>query len=288
MASADRWMGTASGDRGSGRAEPRSPEVRSSHPSGRLLRRRSAGAASPSAHEREQYTRSPSDSECRPRTGPLRCRGARSVRSRIFWLPQAASAAWPVAIDERPCCRLSAVVEHRLADRARSRPGRRCTATVRTSMCSASSSVGGARVRRDRVFVPSDGPIVSASRTTTQPVGRIPGGDERVRPRLVMRASRDVDPERPEPEAAALAVEQAAEHARGVETAGHRASRSRHPARRARPYGSSTRTRSRRSAETAMGPPRSVSACARSLSRSTAPCQPPWPATSSLALRRAP
>ena len=73
-----------------------------------------------------------------------------------------------------------------------------------------------ARVRRDRVL--------AATRSHRQrvvnrrpPGRRLPGGDERVGPGLVVPAARHVDPERAEPERARATIEQRPEHAWRVE-----------------------------------------------------------------------
>ena len=83
-------------------------------------------------------------------------------------------------------------------------------------MCSASSSAGG-RVCGVTMSGPRVGPIVRASRTTTQPDGVFHVVTSTLVPGLVGARRRDVDAERPEAERARLPVEQAAEHARRVE-----------------------------------------------------------------------
>ena len=87
-------------------------------------------------------------------------------------MPGAASRrrAWRSVADERPLGGLAAVVEDRLADELDLDACRSMHSTVRTSRCSASSSAGG-RVCGVIVSSPRRGPIVSASRTTTQPPG---------------------------------------------------------------------------------------------------------------------
>ena len=128
---------------------------------------------------------------------------------------------------------------------------------MRTSRCSASSSAGG-RVCGVIVSSPWRGPSVSASRTSTQPLGRLPRRDERVGARLVGARGGVVDAERPEPERARPAVEQRAEHARRVE-ARHAQPVDRAVGRHQR-AGVAVRqeARSRRSAGTARAPPRSA------------------------------
>ena len=162
----------------------------------------------------------------------------------------------PVVADKRPRRRLAAVVERRLADEleldlavdALDRPHQHVVAVV----------VGRRpRVRRDRVLV-----LARPHRQRVahhDPAGRrLPVRHEHVGSRLVAARGGVVDAERPEPEEPGLAVEQAAEDARRSRTPARRASRSRRRPPPALPCGSSTGTRSRRSAGTATEPPRSA------------------------------
>ena len=118
-------------------------------------------------------------------------------------------------VDERPLRRSAAVVEHRLADELD-------LDVALDALDGAHEQVLGVvvrrrtRVRRDRVLlvpraesqrIPHDDPAR----------GHLPGRDEHVRSGLVRAGGRVVDAERPEPEHTGLAVEQAPEHARGVE-----------------------------------------------------------------------
>ena len=134
----------------------------------------------------------------------------------MVWPPAVASAACRLAVDQRPLRRTS----------ARSRRPARSTSsistvpsrqrTVRTRRWSASSSAGG-RVCGVTLSSDSRGPIVSASRTTTQPDGVFHVVERTFEPGSYARARRVVDAEGPEPEVARLTVEQGAEHAGRVE-----------------------------------------------------------------------
>ena len=88
--------------------------------------------------------------------------------------------------------------------------------TVRTSRWSASSSNGG---RVCGVIAVLDPPRPQRQRVAHHdPAGRhLPGGDQRVRARLVLTRRGHVRGERREPEMTRLPVQQRAEHARGVE-----------------------------------------------------------------------
>ena len=113
-----------------------------------------------------------------------------------------------------------------------------------------------ARVRAADGSLPCQSPIVSASRTTSQPVGVIQVVSSTLVPGLVAAAGRHVDAVGGEPERAGAAVEQRAEHARRRRSAAGTATR---PSRRARPArrcGSPRGTRSRRSAGTTSAAPR--------------------------------
>ena len=88
--------------------------------------------------------------------------------------------------------------------------------TVRISMWSASSSAGG-RVCGVIASSWSQGPIVRASRTRTQPEGVFQVVTSTFVPGSYGPCGRMRDPERAEPEEPCLPVEQAAEHARRVE-----------------------------------------------------------------------
>ena len=88
---------------------------------------------------------------------------------------------------------------------------------MRTSRWSASSSAGG-RVCGVIVSSPRRGPMVSASRTTTQPRRRLPGRHQRCScPARSARPAGTLMPNGPSRNVARLAVEQRAEHARRVE-----------------------------------------------------------------------
>ena len=98
---------------------------------------------------------------------------------------------------------------------ARPRRCRRCTLTVRTSMCSASSSAGG---RVCGVIVSSPSARAHRQRVAHDrpPRRRLPCRHQRVGPRLIGPAAGHVDPERAETERAGATVQQRPEHARRV------------------------------------------------------------------------
>ena len=146
---------------------------------------------------------------------------------------------------------------------------------MRTSMWSASSSAGG-RVCGVTSSSWSLGPSVSASRTTTQPLGVLHVVTSTFVPGLVRRVRRVRGSRTARTGSAGLAVEQAAEDARRVEARARTASRSSRRARRALRCGSRRGTRSRRSAGTATAPRRS-GARVRASSRRRATAAPTAP-----------
>ena len=99
---------------------------------------------------------------------------------------------------------------------ARPRPCPSRHTAVRTSRCSASSSAGG-RVCGVVSSGPVRGAMVSASRTSSHPLGVCQVVTSTFVPGLVGARRRHVDAVRREPEVAGAAVEQAAEDARAVE-----------------------------------------------------------------------
>ena len=158
--------------------------------------------------------------------------------------------------------------------------------TVRTSMCSASSSAGG-RVCGVTSSSWSRGPIVSASRTTTQPLGVFQVVSRTFVPGIVRPRRRVVDPERREPEEAGLAIEQAAEHARRVEARdAEPVDRAVRRDERARVAVGEERVlrdrRERRRRGRALRAGSAVGSTARH-AVTQGPCQRPWPATSFVA-----
>ena len=181
-----------------------------------------------------------------------------SVRRRTVTPAPLASAACRSSSDERPLRRR----------RGRSRTPARTRASTSTvpamhSSMRTSSVVGvvvdrGSRVRRHRVLARARGPSTSASRTTSQPPGTCHVVTSVFVPGSYSRAAGTLIPNGPTPEVARLAVEQRAEDARRVEARDAQPGDARRRARRARRCGSSTGTRSRRSAGTATAPRRSA------------------------------
>ena len=152
---------------------------------------------------------------------------------------------------------------HCASRRARSRtPARRSSRSARCPGCtrSCARARGRRRCRSAGACAPSGrccrchGPIVSASRTTSQPGRRHPRRLDDVRAGLVAARAGDVDAVRAEAEAAGAAVEQRAEDRSARRSAARTATRSSRSARAARRCGSPTGTRSRRSAGTASAP----------------------------------
>ena len=135
----------------------------------RLASSRSDGTARPSAHDSAHHSCSPWRRMCRdltrlPRSpGPCRSPAARSGRRRS---PRPPAGPRPPA-SSRPRCGRSRRWARRSAPSRRARPG---SGAVRTSRWSASSSAGG-RVWGVTSSSPCRGPMVSESRTSTQPVG---------------------------------------------------------------------------------------------------------------------
>ena len=151
-------------------AEPGAPEADASRRSARRPRRRLPGAASSSAQESAQYARSPG-LEHVPPADAVALDAEREVRAQADRLAGAASRRRRAGRRRRASTR-PARGRSRTPARRRARPRRWPSrhSTVRTSMWSASSSAGG-RVCGVTASSWSRGPIVSASRTTIQPVG---------------------------------------------------------------------------------------------------------------------
>ena len=130
-------------------------------------------------------------------------------------LPGSCVGGVPVVADQRPVRRGPAVVEVRLADeldldipvQAQDGANEHVVGVV---------VHGRAGVRRDQVLavLGAHGQGVAHQHPAG---GRLPRGAEDVRPRLVDAGRGHVDPERPHPERAGLAIEQGAEHAGRVE-----------------------------------------------------------------------
>ena len=204
----------------------------------------------------------------------------RSVLSRMVCPAPVASAAWPVVVDQRPRRRVRGRSRTPARRPARSRPDPSRHSTVRTSRCSASSSAGG-RVCGVTVSGPCRGPIVRASWTSTQPPRRVPGGGHDVRAGHVGARGGHVDAERAEPERAGAAVEQVPERARRVE-GGHAQPVDRAVRRDQRP-GVAVRQ------ERVVGDRRERRCRGAHVPASfglhdPGPCQPPWSATSVVAV----
>ena len=105
-----------------------------------------------------------------PARGRPRSPSARSAAGGSSDPAPVASAAWRVVADQRPARRACGRSRRPARRPARPRRSPSTHSIVRTSRWSASSSVGG-RVCGVIVSCRGAGPIVSASRTTTQPVG---------------------------------------------------------------------------------------------------------------------
>ena len=214
MASAERWTGTIHSWSGSRARDSQLRQKRVVAVSRALASSRSAGEASPSAHESEQYSSSPS------RRGGARAPVALDAEGHVGAQADRLARAGrvgdvAVVADERPLPGHAAVVEDRLAHEldldvavdAADRPDQQVLGVV----------VGRRpRVRRDRVLAlpRAHGQRVADDDPAAR---RVPRRLEDVRPRLVAAAGGDVDPERRQAEVAGLAVEQRAEHARRVE-----------------------------------------------------------------------
>ena len=185
-------------------------------------------------------------------------------------------------VDERPRRRRAAVVERRLADELDLDAA--LEAFDRSNEHVVGVVVGRRpRVRRDRVLVIA-GPMVSASRTTTQPDGVFHVVTSTFVPGSYVARRRMVDPERREAEEPGLPVEQAAEDARGVEA------RNAEPVDRAvrRDQGAGVAVgeegivRDRWERRGSGGALLACLGCRRRVAHAVTqgPCQRPWPATS--------
>ena len=240
--------------------DPRRARSASSPRAGRSPRRRRPATRAPPPTTASRTRRSPCLQQP-ARADAVALEPEQQVgRSRRVRPAPLASAAWRSSPTSVHSGRDAAVVEHRLADEVD-------VDAALDALDRAHEQVVGvvverrARVRRDRVL---DAPRAERERVAhDDPPGRhVPGGDQRVRARLVLARGRARwSPNGPSRKWPRLAVQQRAEHARASRSAGRTASRSRRRAPRARPCGSSTGTRSRRSAGTATARRRSA-ACA--------------------------
>ncbi len=120
-----------------------------------------------------------------------------------------------VAFDQGPLRRRSSIVEYGLADELD------FDASLEAEHIAHEHVVGVVVCRRARVGCDL---VLAAPRTHGERVAdqnparrRVPGGSQRVRPRLVAPGGGNVDPERPHPEGPGLTIEQAPEDALRVE-----------------------------------------------------------------------